>query len=508
MKHIVFSQNAGNQYKVAILIKEVALTNSEIKTYYHNPLVSQGVKSDNIICVGLKYNEHGKAPAKLMKEHLDEVLKVLDSLNITTVMVADSNYFKALTKVGKVEPHHGYIKPCVLKNYSHINVILSVNYQALFYNPAIQEKLDMSIKTVASHLDGTHQNLGTDIIHSAYYPANREDIEAAIESLHQYPVLTCDIETFSLEFHKAGIGTISFAWDEHNGIAFAVDKDHLHALSWCKHIKELLYKFFSTYKGKVIYHGGTFDIKVLIYELFMGADLMNYRGLIVGLETMYRNVDCTKVITYLATNSAAGNKLSLKHNAFEFAGNYAKEDIEDITKIPTPELLEYNLVDCLSTWYVYKKNYPIMVQDNQLDVYNTIMHPSMKVITHMELIGMPMDKEQVFKTKEKLLAIQTKLMDYLRNSTLIKEFEWQQARETMIIENALLKRKIKPVADFYEKFNPASNKQTQKLVYETMGFDVIDKTDTGQPAVGQKTLQKLLNKLINQFNITDEELSQ
>lgn len=523
MKHIIFdkpSTPTGQRtaYKVAILIKDNAFNQSDLQRYYVNPIAATNLimqqpdlTLNNIIAFNLKYNEHGKAPVKLIKSHLTTVLQGLQTIGVKTVLVADVAYFKTLTKLRKAEPHYGYVKPCMFPGGEGIDVVLVPNYKQLFYNPALQDKVDMGINTLCNHVNGTHVDLGQGIIHSAQYPKTLNDIEVALNSLHQYPALTCDIETFSLEFHKAGVGTCAFAWDQHNGIAFPVDRKDAANVPLLRgifneEVKKLLRKFFETYEGKLIYHNGNFDIKILIYELFMDG-LLDIPGLIHGLDVMYRLIDDTKLITYLATNSTAGNNLSLKHNAFEFAGNYAQDDIEDINLIPLPELLEYNLVDCLSTWYVHNKNYPIMVQDDQLEIYNTIMIPSMRVITHMELIGMPMDKAQIITTEKELQAILQENYDFLAASPLIKELEWKLQLAEMISANAKLKQKVRPITDFKTKYNPASVKQTQELVYKTIGADIIDTTDTGQPATGAKTLKKILNKLINEYNITEEELN-
>ena len=39
-----------------------------------------------------------------------------------------------------------------------------------------------------------------------------------------------------------------------------------------------------------------------------------------------------------------------------------------------------------------------------------------------------------------------------------------------------------------------------------MGFEIIDRTDTGLPATGAKTIKKLRNQLISKYAITEEEL--
>lgn len=501
MNHLLFLENPNNQYKIAILIKSASLKHTELKNHYVNPLINMGIAENDIIAFDLKYNEQGKCPVKLIKAYLSTLLKALDTLDTKTLLVADSAYFKTLTKSKKTDPHYGSILPCAIPNYEHINVILTTNYSALFYNPGLKSKLDMSLNTLTNHMQGTHTDLGTSIIHSEYYPDTYTDIAEALKALHQYSELTCDIEAFSLKFNKAGIGTIAFAWNQHEGVAFTIDykESALHDISNMyghqidnRKIKKLLLDFFVNYKGKLIYHNVTYDIKVIIYELFMNTLLDNV-GLISGLESMYRNIDDTKVITYLATNTTAGNKLGLKENVFEFAGNYAKEDIKDIRRIPKQELLKYNLVDCLSTWYVKNKNYPSMVKNDQLNVYNEIMLPSLPVITHMELTGMPLDMEEVHRVKKELSDILWEYTNALSESPIIMNFTDQLREEERDIANSKLKVKIHPLSHFVNvEYNPGSSKQTAKLLHNWLDYEVIDTTDTGLPATGAKTIKKHL----------------
>ena len=534
MKHIIYSENTDNKYEIAVLIKEGAFKQKAMIEHYFDPLSKLGIQPDSMLGLSLAYNAQNKAPISLVNESLETILKACDKLGITTMLVADATYFKKLTGEHKAEPHYGYIKPCTItrevqeydditesyktiKKPYDINIILSVNYQQLFFKPDVQERLTMSLETLANHSQGTHVDLGVDIIHSAEYPSSQEEIVSILARLHAYPELTCDIEAFSLLFNEAGIGTISFAWDEHNGVAFPVD--YVDSLSTSipmtygakidnPEIKKLLRNFFETYKGKLTYHGGTYDIKILIYELFMES-LLDNAGLIAGLECMYVNIDDTKLITYLATNSTAGNTLGLKPNSFEYTGNYAEEDIKDIRLIPLKQLLKYNLIDSLATWYVKKKNLPIMIADKQQPIYDEIMIPSMKLITHMELTGMPMDPNHIEVMHQTLLGVITKQKAIISSSQLVKDYEWARQREACVIANLLLKRKVRPIEDFAERFNPASTKQVQELLYNEDMFNlpVIDKTDSGAPAVGAKTLKKHLNHLTNKYKLTNEELS-
>lgn len=508
MKHIIF--DAYPRYKTALLIKTASFDKTNMLTQYVKPLNALlGHDAHEFIGFNLKYNEHGKCPVKFIKAYLDKLLKSLDSLGVTTLYVADSNYFKTLVNERKAEPHYGYVLPCAIEGYTHMQVVLGTNYSALFYNPALQSKLDLSLKTLVNHIQGTYTAIGDSIIHSATYPESLTEIAQTFEQLHQYDELTCDLETFSLRFYEAGIGTIAFAWDEHNGTAFACDyvphpfiteKGIQGYQRPNRAVRKLFKEFLINYQGKLIWHNAGFDVKVVIYTLWM-EDLLDTAGLLEGIEAMTRHFEDTKLIAYLAVNSCTGNKLSLKDLAHEFAGNWAQSDIKDICRIPLSELLQYNLVDCLATQYVYKKYYPIMIRDQQEDVYKTIFKPSVKILLQIELTGMPLDMKQVRATEQELQTISDGFQQTMQHSPVVKRFLKQHRYDLMMMDFAARKEKakhpdkvkIKPISAFEgEQFNPNSNSQLQKLFYKVLDYPVIDKTDTKQPATGGKTLKKLL----------------
>jgi DNA polymerase-1 len=508
MRHHLWEQ--AESYPIAILTKATAFNKTELEAAYINPLVSQGVAKDSLIAFTLAYNDQGKAPAAFIKEYLGQLLPVLQDLRCTTLYVADGNYFKVLTGQAKAEPHYGYVLPCKLKGYEHLQIVLGLNYQALIYNPDLQAKLDLSLATLAAHVAGTYQALGTGIIHSASYPEGVEAIAKALEDLHQYPRLSCDIEAFSLRFNEAGIGTIAFAWDQHHGVAFACDyycyaerpdEGYYGYQQTNQAVRFLLLKFFSTYQGELTFHSAGYDVKVIVYTLWM-QHLQDQKGLLTGLDIMTRNLHDTKIIAYLATNSTAGNVLGLKPLAHEFAGNWAKDDIKDIRKIPLKELLQYNLVDCLSTNYVRDKHYPTMVADQQEDLYRGLMLPSLKLIIQMELTGMPMSKQKIAEVRTKLETMRDEHLAVIRGSKLIASLnkllqrsEWERDYES---RKAKAKNPEKilpkdPTAFANVTFNPNSGPQLQKLLYGLMGLPVLDYTDTKLPATGADTIEKLIN---------------
>lgn len=222
--------------------------------------------------------------------------------------------------------------------------------------------------------------------------------------------------------------------------------------------------------------------------------LLNTEGLLAGLEVLTRNFHDTKIIAYLATNSTAGNILGLKALAHEFAGNWAVEDIKDIRKIPLDKLLQYNLVDCLSTNYVKDKYWPVMVADSQEELYHSLMMPSLKMLIQTELTGMPMSRSKIQKVKTELQMIQGIHLTLIQNSAVVKTVELLLQTSAMEAANAKLKVKQHPLEKFSGVgFNPNSGPQLQRLLYEQMGLPVLDLTDTKMPATGAETIEKLIH---------------
>ena len=499
MYHVLFEESPA--YPIALLVKPSALREKDLLSAYVEPLVKLGVPKPEIIAYSMDYAPGGKAPVSLIKGWIESNLQSLKEVGTKYLYVTDSAYFKALTKQSKADPHMGYVLPCAIKGYEEINVVLGVNYQALMYKPDLQEKLDLTLNTLADHINGSYQAIGSGIIQSAEYPRTNQEIAMALNKLHAFPKLSGDIEAFSLRFYEAGVGTIGFAPSQHSGVAFACDYkplvqpiDGQYGIAEANPVvRSMIKEFLENYQGEITWHNSSYDLKVLIYTLWM-KDPLDTAGLLKGLKVLTRNFQDSKIIAYLALNSTARNSYSLKDLAHEFAGNWAQTDIKDIRKIPLPDLLQYNLIDCLSTNYVKEKYWDRMIIDEQLEIYETLMVPSLKVIIQMELTGMPMNLDTVRVKKQEMEAKAQSCMDVVNSHPLIKELNYYIKEQAMLKKQATLKKKILTIEDFEGMdFNPNSPKQMQALLYEFMALPVLDYTDTKQPATGEDTLKKLMH---------------
>ncbi len=502
MKHL----DLGNSsFHTAILIKESALQTDSIIREYCEPLKRLGYDTEGLIAISLEYDRK-KVSAACRKSYLEILLPVLESIGIKQLIVCDSEYFKGMAKVKKVSGSHGYIY-----EYEGMDMVLGFNHQQFFYNPDVRDDLLLSFNALISHVEGTYEELGGNVLHEQHYPETVAEIGIWLEKLHRYPALTCDIEAFSLKHYDSGIGTIAFAWDEHSGVAFNVDYSPLdspvNVLNKAGHktakwfygeakkneiIRRKLRRFFETYKGKLIYHNISYDGYVLVYQLWMD-NLLDQQGLLNGLEHVTRNFHCTKLITYLSTNSCSGNHLSLKHQSHEFTGNYAEEDIKDIRLIAPEQLLRYNLIDTCATWFVMNKHYPSMVEQQQLDIYDSLFIPAVKDIIQMQLTGMCLDMDKVMEAEVELCRIRSDAMALIHSKYITKLFIDNKKKQELYERNEEYKTKVIGIDDVKFKFNPNSNPQMQQFLYEYLQLPVIDTTKTKQPACGGDTLEKLLN---------------
>ena len=487
----------GGPARIAILVPR--LQKSEILKHYFPHLKS--MNEEVMICDLYTNRSKKKTSVSEMKEYLEDLLPHLVDAGIQMLIVTQPDYFKVLTKQGKTDANIGDI----FDGIGGFKVTYCPNYTRVFYDPdKTKGRIQQALGAVHGFFAGTHTKLGSNIIHSATYPSSvTEKLDWLDKLLKMDCDLTCDIEGFSLKHYDAGIGTITFCWNEHEGIAFEVDNTQTKKENAV--LRAALRDFFVKFKKRMIYHNICYDGYVLIYQLFMDH-LLDQEGLLYGLSIILRNWECTQLITYLATNSCAGNELGLKVQAQEFAGNYAVEDIHDITQIELTKLLEYNLVDGLSTWYVYKKNHPIMLADDQEKIYLGLFKDAVVDIIQMQLTGLPVNMEKVKKLDVLLNRESQDNVEKMLQTKIVQGFLYQLEEEALAKKNAKLKTKVVTrddlgkTKDLEIEFNPASAPQLQKLLYnkEFLGLPVLDKTDSGLPSTGADTFEKLLKQQISE----------
>lgn len=488
MRYLTFGEEKRT-YPVAILTR--LLRTQDLAEYV------KGIESD-VVALALSTGQKAKV-TEIKKFISDELLPSLVAMQTDYLLCTDGAVFKTLTGATRVDRASGYVLPCKIPDYEHINVLYVPSPQQLIYDPGLHLKLAQGLRALQNHRSGRYMPPGIDIIHQAHYPKTIEEISEWLVKLVDVD-LACDIEAFDLKHHRAGIGTISMAWNKHEGIAFPVD---LAGPKLGPIIRDLLRQFFleraKRRKTKTLWHNASYDCYVLTYQLFMKG-LLDTAGLLQGLEVFMPGCEDTQLITYLATNSCAGNQLSLKAQAQEFAGNYMV-DVSDITKVPLPNLLEYNLIDSLATWFVYEKHWDTLIQDQQLDVYRELFMPCVTDIIQMQLTGLPLDMAEVRRGKAEMEQHRDTAVNAILAMASVRELESRLADEFVVSKNAEYKKKQITTADVWStpnfakecRLNLNSPLKLQKLLYEVMGLPVISITDTKQPSTDGDTIEALVN---------------
>jgi len=502
MHYLTFVEPMPTEYEVAILVPR--LVRHEIERHYL-PYVSD--IADKVIAYSL--DKTGKKTSVAhQKEYLEELLPTLMDLGVKYLIVCDGDYFKTITRQSTVDNHAGY----VLDGVGDFKVIYCPNFQQIFYDPdKVKVKITQAFYALRTHMDGTYTDPGQGVIHKASYPTELEDIRGWLQHLlDNHKVLTCDIEGFALKHYDAGIATITFCWTKHEGIAFPVDYEPFGERSpegfygqqtVNQERRDLLRWFFEEAARrdiKFVYHNITYDVYVLVYQLFMEG-LLDTAGLLYGLEVLLKNWEDTKLITYLATNTMAGNKLGLKHQSQEFTGDYAVEEIADVRKIPLDKLLEYNLIDGLATWFVLEKHWQTMIDDGQEEFYDDILRPAVPDIIQMQLTGLPLDMDEVLRAEKILEKDAQDAIDVMMQTSVVQSYIYELKLKYVDKRNHKLKKKRitlnDPEVDENVDFNPNSAPQLQELLYDEDFLDlpVLDYTDSKLPATGKDTLEKLIN---------------
>ena len=453
----------GNPDKL-ILIKESDLIKEHLDYYY----------KDNYVAIGIPVDAKGKD----RKELMDEIQELYPPFKV--VICANTDMFKTITKI-----HHKG-KDGIACDSPLGKTFIVPNWRAIIYDSNQETRLKFIMERVDEFLNtGMSSILGSNVLQNTKYYLEGDDYSNGFKELYNHDALTVDIETTSLHHYNGVILSIAFSWNTHDGIAMQVSDN--------PKIKELLKEFFLNYKGKKIFHNASFDTMFLIYHCFM-KDLEDWNGMLEGLHCIFNNLEDTKIIAYLALNTCTTTSLSLKDLSHEYTGDYAQSDIDDCSKIPMERLLPYNVTDTCATWYVYDKYKPRMIQDQQEEIYNTLLLPSLKTLVETQLVGFRLNPKKVEDLAANLYTDQYMLQDKLKKNKLISTFEEQLKKELVFEYNNEHKKKKKTVEDFnYWCFNFNSDLQVRKFLYNYLQLPVIDLTKSKQPSTSTETLEKLLH---------------
>lgn len=412
--------------------------------------------------------------------------------NLSMLIVCIGSMFKYLTKTS-LNSKLGVAMQSDIPELKGVDIYGAFSPNSFVVDPNVPVKAEVVLKSITERLRGIDSSKS---IHGERLVQFIEDRDMhqfmeRLSMLHTKGVLAVDIETFSLKFVDAGLGSISFGYDYPEGNSYTLLVDCSDTLSHKEkqYIRAALKQFFIDYRGVLVFHNASFDVTVLIYELFM-SEIGDMEGLHQGIKTMCRLYDDTLVIGYVATNNTYQNELGLKKLAFPYTGNYA-EDVTDITKLDKQALALYNATDVSATLYVYDVYTKKMVEDRQEIVYEELLKPSVTYCIEMQLTGLPIDLTEVKKVEKELTELQRGYKEEVIGSEYMgKAIKLLQKMEADARNSKLKTKRIEP-SEVVIEFNPSSSKQVAVLLYESAKLPILDITPGGSPSVGAPILSRL-----------------
>ena len=89
-----------------------------------------------------------------------------------------------------------------------------------------------------------------------------------------------------------------------------------------------------------------------------------------------------------------------------------------ITKYTKKEILRYNLIDALATFYIYEK----YKKERHSRPYREIFKPSLYALIKMMLVGLPMDSDRVQEVHTILAAKEKALNEQIQENNYVNTF--------------------------------------------------------------------------------------
>lgn len=168
MRYQVFTDVVQPAYPYCLLIDTIQP--DQIKKAYLAPATR--INEDELLVLTVHHGPNKKTPkAEIVQYINEELVPALGNLAIDTLLVADAEYFKALTKTTKVEPHIGYVLDCVFGPWK---VVYLPHHRQIFYDPdKIKAKVALALDAAVDHRLGNYQAPGNDLIKFAAIPLRR-----------------------------------------------------------------------------------------------------------------------------------------------------------------------------------------------------------------------------------------------------------------------------------------------------------------------------------------------
>jgi len=496
----------GDTPSTAILLKDYLATDknrADLLREYLVPLsATTGTPFAKTSCfIPLYYPQQGNLKKAELVSASKDILAECDTLGLETLIVCDGKYFEYLTGVKGLERQIGNAFNCIHLGYEHITILPALSYKAIEMAPEKRSLQTKAFLTIANVLNKTYEE--TAEFKFDHYEVLQHPRE--LTKLLEYEELAIDIETSGLRFESDELVSISFSWSDKSAVVLPIHRKlqdangELREAKW----KDAIKKFFESYNGKKIFHNALFDVKFLVRHLFMETSLDNI-GRTYGVSCMTKGsskanksinmLEDTMIMAFLCFNSTSRTSLSLKELTYDYLGDYAV-NVKDVLSLNKDELLYYNAKDTAGTYHLWDKYKKLIIEEDQLSVYQDIFQPSLHYLLNMMLAGLPMSKSKVTAATVEVQNMYDTAVKTLQSNNYVRLAVKQLQMDAADKYNAKTKIKRKTALDFQDLvFNPNSSTQLCVLLFDIMEYEVKETTDKGKPKTSRSVLEEMLEE--------------
>jgi DNA polymerase-1 len=395
---------------------------------------------------------------------------VIGNGEVTHLAVQDATLFKKLSGRNRVTNTAGYVFKSKFGNY---HVCYIPPFKSITLDERVRDEARASLEALEAHLEGRYVEPGSTRTVTVHTASSWEHWESVLLATSR---LSVDLETTGLKHYESAIRTIGFGLSDKEAVVFEWE-------TVANHLK----KFFENYSGRFVMHKGAFDLTQLIHKVFM-KKLSDTDGIYQGLMHLQSKTDCSMILSYVVTNTCAGNELGLKEQTQREYGDYG---IAEPWRAPLEEVIEYNGKDCAATLWLYNKH---MAELGDLRHVYERLNSYLREIVWMQLCGLPIDNEVAERNADILRRRKAELLLLIENHRAVEQYMILHRERWAEKRNSKLKKKRVEPNDCTEAFNANSHIQLQALLYEVLELPIISYTDSKQPSTDGDTLKALVHQ--------------
>jgi DNA polymerase-1 len=392
---------------------------------------------------------------------------VIGNGEVTHLAIQDGPLFKKMTGRTRVVNTTGYVFKSKFGNY---HVCYVPPFKEINLDERVRNEARITLEALQAHLEGRYVEPGSTHEVRVYVGKSWDDWE---EKLMALPRISVDIETTGLKHYESAIRTIGFGLSDSEAVVF----------EWAD-AAPALKQFFEKYPGRLTMHKGAFDLTQLIHKIWM-KKLSDTNGIYEGLRVLQAKTDCSMILSYVVTNTCAGNELGLKPQTQVEYGDYG---IDEPWLAPLDDVIEYNGKDCAATLWLWDKHWKEL---GSLEHVYQRLNSYLREIVWMQLCGLPIDAEVAEKNAKILSDRHAELLKLIQGHEFVAQYMELHRERWAEKRNLKLKKKRVTPAECTEEFNPNSPLQLQSLLYEVLALPVLSLTKTKQPSTDGDTLKAL-----------------